>query len=189
MNRFLLIYICCICSTVFFLIQSPPVQADQNDTRLELLFNNLKTSDRLQKASLIEKQIWQIWMEHQNPKVQSSLFKGIEAMQQQIFEQALAHFSLLIQMEPEFEEGWNKRATVLYLMGRFQQSTTDVQRTIELEPRHFGALSGQGLIRMALQDWSGAIDSLEAALRVNPHMPGAFSNLKYARKRLKESLI
>jgi hypothetical protein len=50
------------------------VQADQNDTRLELLFNNLKTSDRLQKASLIEKQIWQIWMEHQNPQVQSSLF-------------------------------------------------------------------------------------------------------------------
>ncbi len=188
MNRFLLFSLFCISSCVIFLIQPPPVQADQNDTRLEELFHNLKTSDSLQKASLFENQIWQIWMEHQNPKVQISLFKGIEAMQQQIFEQALGHFSLLIQMEPEFAEGWNKRATVLYLMGRFQESEADVLRTLELEPRHFGALSGQGLIRMALEDWSGAVQSLEAGLMIHPHMTGTIRNLKYARQKHKESM-
>ena len=164
------------------------MKADQNDLRLEVLFNDLKTSVNMQKASLFEIQIWKIWMEHRNPNVQIPLYLGIEAMKHQKFENALDYFSQLILIEPEFAEGWNKRATVLYLMGRFQESEIDVQRTLELEPRHFGALSGQGLIRMALEDWSGAIQALEAGLRIHPHMTGAINNLKYARKKQKESM-
>ena len=91
-------------------------------------------------------------------------------------------------LEPEFAEGWNKRAPVLYLLGRFQESEADVLRTLELEPRHFGALSGQGLIRMALEDWSGAIQALEAGLMIHPHMTGTIRNLKYARQKHKESM-
>ena len=142
----------------------------------------------MQKAFSFESQIWKIWMEHRNPKVQSSLFLGIEAMKHKKFENALDYFSQLILIEPQYAEGWNKRATVLYLMGRFQESEKDVLRTLELEPRHFGALTGQGLIRMALEDWSGSIQALEAGLRINPHMPGAIQNLKYARKKHKESM-
>jgi len=164
------------------------MKADQKDLRLEELFNDLKTSVSMQKASLFEIQIWKIWMEHRNPKVQSPMFLGIEAMRHQKFKNALYYFSQLILIEPEFAEGWNKRATVLYLMGRLQESEEDVIRVLELEPRHFGALVGQGLIRMAQEDWSGAIQALEAGLRINPHMPGAIKNLKYARKKRKESM-
>ena len=93
----------------------------------------------------------------------------------------------MTEIEPDFTEGWNKRATVFYLMGRFKESEEDALRTLKLEPRHFGAHSGLGLIRMALGDWLGAITALEAALRVNPHMSGAIMNLKYVRKKLNES--
>ena len=162
--------------------------ADQNDPRLELLFKNLKTSLSAQKASFIEINIWEIWMEHRNPKAQNSMILGVKAMNNLQFEKALGHFNLLTEIEPNFAEGWNKRATVFYLMGRFRESEEDVLRTLKLEPRHFGALSGQGLIRMSLEDWSGAISALEAGLRLHPHMPGVIRNLEYVRKRREESM-
>ena len=88
----------------------------------------------------------------------------------------------------EFAEGWSKRATVLYLMGRFQESEEDVLRILELELRHFEHFQGRNWIRMALEDWSGAAQALEAGLRIHPHMSGAIRNLKYARKNQKESV-
>ena len=96
-------------------------------------------------------------MEHRNPRAQSLMFLGIGAMNNQQLGKALAHFNQLTEIEPEFAEGWNKRATVLYLMGRFKESEEDILQTLKLEPRHFGALSGHGLIRMALEDWPGAV--------------------------------
>ena len=161
--------------------------ADQNDPRLELIFKDLKTSVTLQKASSIELQIWKIWMEHDNPKVKSLIFLGNAAMNNQQYGKALEHFRMLTAIEPDFAEGWNKRATVFYLMGRLNESQEDILRTLKLEPRHFGALSGLGLIRMELEDWPGAISALEAALRVNPQMSGVIRNLKYVLKKQRES--
>ena len=111
MIRSLFNSIFCIPLTIFLLLLGSPIMADQNDPRLELLFKNLKTSLSAQKASFIEKNIWKIWMEHRNPKAQSSMFLGIEAMNNQQLGKALAHFSLLTEIEPNFAEGWNKRAT------------------------------------------------------------------------------
>jgi len=188
MNRFLFNSIFCIPLTTVLLVMGSPIMADQNDPRLDLLFKNLKASVSFHKASSVEIQIWKIWMEHRNPRAQSSMFLGIEAMNNQQLGKALGHFNQLTEIEPEFAEGWNKRATVLYLMGRFNESEEDILRTLKLEPRHFGALSGQGLIRMALEDWSGAITVLEAGLRIHPHMSGVIRNLEYVRKKQKESM-
>ena len=93
MNRFLFKHIFYISIIIVFLILVPPMKADQNDLRLEVLFNDLKTSVSIQKASFFEIQIWKIWMEHRNPKVQSSLFLGIEALNHQKFDNALYYFS------------------------------------------------------------------------------------------------
>ena len=71
---------------------------------------------------------------------------------------------------------------------KVEKSLNDISKVLDLEPRHFGALSGQGLIRISLKDWSGAIEVLEEGLKINPHMLGAIMNLKYARKMLKESM-
>ena len=175
-------------SLFFLLLLSSSADADQNDARLAELFRSLKSTENVSKASVFESKIWHIWMEHHDPEVESAMFQGLEAMKLQLFEQAFGHFSLLIKLAPDYAEGWNKRATVLYLMGRFKESEADVLRTLELEPRHFGALSGQGLIRIALQDWTGAIYFLESALKINPHMHGVIMNLKYARQKQKESM-
>ena len=175
-------------SLFFLLLLSASAEADQNDARLAELFRSLKSTENVSKASVFESKIWHIWMEHHDPEVESAMFQGLEAMKLQQFEQAFGHFSLLIKLAPDYAEGWNKRATVLYLMGRFKESEADVLRTLELEPRHFGALSGQGLIRIALQDWTGAIYFLESALKINPHMHGVIMNLKYARQKQKESM-
>ena len=175
--------------SVFFLhLLTAAADADQNDARLAALFRSLKSTESVSRALVFESKIWDIWMEHYDPEVEIAMFQGVEAMKLQQFEQAFSHFSLLIKIAPDYAEGWNKRATVLYLMGRFKESEADVMRTLELEPRHFGALSGQGLIRIALQDWTGAIYFLESALKINPHMHGVIMNLKYARQKQKESM-
>ena len=175
-------------SLFFLLLLSASVDADQNDIRLADLFRSLRSTESVSKASVFESKIWNIWMEHYDPEVESAMFQGVEAMKLQQFEQAFGHFSLLIKLAPDYAEGWNKRATVLYLMGRFNESEADVMRTLELEPRHFGALSGHGLIKIALKDWTGAIYFLESALKINPHMYGVIMNLKYARQKQKESM-
>ena len=187
MKRFLFNSIFCITIIIVFLFLDSPIIADQNDPRLEVFFKDLKTSVTLQKASSIELQIWKIWMEHHNPKVKSLIFLGIAAMNNQQYGKALEHFRMLTAIEPDFAEGWNKRATVFYLMGRFNESQEDILRTLKLEPRHFGALSGLGLIRMELEDWPGAVSALEAALKVHPQMSGVIRNLKYVLKKQNES--
>ena len=173
---------------VFLLLLTSVSNADQNDERLEELFRSLRSTENLRIATVFERKIWHIWMEHHDPEVENAMFQGLEALKLQLFEKAFGHFSLLIKLAPDYAEGWNKRATVLYLMGRFNESESDVVKTLELEPRHFGALSGQGLIRIALEDWTGAIFFLESALKINPHMHGVILNLKYARQKQKESM-
>ena len=175
-------------SLFILLLLSASADADQNDVRLAELFRSLKSTESVNKALVFESKIWHIWMEHYDPEVESAMFQGVKAMKLQQFEQAFGHFSLLIKLAPDYAEGWNKRATVLYLMGRFKESEADVVRTLELEPRHFGALSGQGLIRIALQDWTGAISFLESAMKINPHIHGVIMNLKYVRQKQKESM-
>ena len=179
---------CCLSYLVILLLLSAFAHADQNDSRLVELFSSLKSTESLSTASVFETKIWHIWMEHNDPEVERTMFQGLEALKLQLFEKAFGHFSILIKLAPDYAEAWNKRATVLYLMGRFEDSESDVITTLELEPRHFGALSGQGLIRIALEDWRGAIYFLESALKINPHMHGVFINLKYARQKYKESI-
>ena len=164
------------------------VSADQKDSRLEGLFQNLRNAAGMKEASALENRIWQIWMQHRNPTIQDSLAEGVSAMRRRNYSEALKHFGLLTRIEPEFAEGWNKRATVLYLMGRYGEFEANVHKSLLLEPRHFGALSGMGLIRIARKDWEGAVDALESGLKIHPNMQGALKNLKFARKKQKEPM-
>lgn len=100
-------------------------------------------------------------------------------------ETALDAFDDLVATAPNFAEAWNKRATVYYLMGRLDESVTDIQQTLELEPRHFGALSGLALIYDAVDQPEAAIRSLEAALEINPHLHGSRARIDQLREKLK----
>jgi len=173
----------------FVLLMIPhTVDADQKTPELDQLFLQLKHSKSPSQATSLEKRIWQIWMEHPLPAITTKLIKGTQAMQLQNYDEALKYFSELTRQVPQFAEGWNKRATVLFLMGRFHESSVDVERTLQLEPRHFGALSGKGLILMNLKDWSGAIDAFQRGLKIHPNLPAADRHLQYAKKKQKEEM-
>ena len=175
---------------LFFLFCGNAI-ADTKDREIKLdqLFEQLKKSSNASVAFEIEMKIWNIWSTHPTQKeLTQSLANGSNLMSQGKLEKSYKVFSTIIDVAPNWAEGWNKRATVFYLMGRFNESEEDILQTLKLEPRHFGALSGQGLIRMALEDWSGAITVLEAGMRIHPHMPGVIRNLEYVRKKQKESM-
>ena len=85
---------------------------------------------------------------------------------------------------PDYAEGWNKRATVHYLKGDYSASVIDIERTLALEPRHFGAISGMGLIFMARGDEAGALKAFKEVLKIHPHARGAQFHVEELRKKL-----
>lgn len=164
-------------------------QADQNDPRLDTLFGLLQDEEAEHSARVVEQRIWGVWLESDSPTVSLLLSQGTKAMHERRFEAALQAFNSVVELEPEFAEGWNKRATLYYLMGRYEESIADVEKTLDLEPRHFGALSGLGLIYMQLEDEENALEAYEQALVVNPHLPLAKLEVKRLRKKVRGNRI
>ncbi len=163
--------------------------ADQSDTRLAPLFDILKETKNPLEARLAEQQIWTIWMSSEDATASLLMHKGVEAMAAEDLKGALQIFSKLVEIAPDFAEGWNKRATVLFLLGAYPESIADIDRTLELEPRHFGALSGLGLCNTELDHDEAALDAFERALTVNPHMNGARANAEFLRRRIGDKAI
>jgi tetratricopeptide (TPR) repeat protein len=152
---------------------SAPALADQTDPRLEPLFIELRGVADAAAAAPIEAQIWQIWIEAGDAETDALMKSGMSAMARGDHEAALASFDALIDRSPRFAEAWNKRATIHFVLGQFERSVADIQQTLLLEPRHFGALAGLGLIYDALEQPAAALRSFEAALQINPHLQGA----------------
>lgn len=164
-------------------------RADQNDPRLDGLFQELRVVTGYLKARTLEQQIWQIWAASSNPQVNRLMEDGVVAMATQDYKAALAAFTKVIDLAPDFAEGWNKRATVLWLVGDYEGSLADVDKTLSLEPRHFGALAGLGHINAALERDEEALAAYEKALAVNPHMPGIIASIEQLKQRLKDKEI
>jgi len=98
------------------------------------------------------------------------LADGSSAMMDNKLDAAYDKFTEAIELDPNWAEAWNKRATVLYFMGKYKRSQSDIDKVLELEKRHFGALSGQGLVQTALKNYQKALDSYIEAHKIHPHM-------------------
>ncbi len=157
---------------------SAPAAADQNDPRLDDLFAGLKATGDAREAHEIEQMIWFIWSRSPSAGANLMLRQGTGYMNEGKHEAAQANFDAVVELAPEFAEGWNKRATVRYLMGDYQGSIEDIKRTLALEERHFGALSGLGLIYDSLDEKKAAVEAFRAALEINPHMESISDRLK-----------
>ena len=155
--------------------------ADQTDPRLADLFSRLQTTDDATDAAVAANLIWTIWHQSDDDRINDLMRQGLTQMSSRDYADAVATFSEMIKLDAGFAEAWNKRATVHYLMGDYGASVKDIDRTLELEPRHFGALSGLGLIMVAMENEEAAIAAFEATLAVNPFAAGAEQNLEALR--------
>ena len=158
--------------------------ADQRDPRLEELFIALSEVPDPESALGIEAAIWQIWLDGGDSTLNELMGQGIAAMHANRFRDAAGRFTDLIRAAPAFAEAWHKRATVYYLMDRLEDSVRDIERTLALEPRHFGAISGMGLIFLQRGDEEGALDAFEKVLEIHPHARGAQFHVQRLRERL-----
>ena len=149
------------------------VNAEDRKSELDKLFSQLKNSKNLSSAQIVEKKIWEIWLIHPSDdrrgfRLTELLIQGSRLMNMGELNKAYELFTQIIATEPDWSEAWNKRATVLYLMNRYQSSLDDIKITLTLEPRHFGALSGQALNYIELRQYEKAIESYRAAQKIYP---------------------
>src|SRR5260221_4991298 len=164
-------------------------RADQTDPRLDGLFKQLNQTNDADEARGLESQIWAIWTRSGNDDVNQLMDVGSPAMAAQKYEIALKAFNRIIELAPNFAAGWNKRATLYYLIGNYPASLADIKRTLELEPRHFGALAGLGLVNVELDHDEAALAAFERALAVDPHLDSATKNAEALREKIKQRQI
>lgn len=170
---------------VMWALPITPSVADQNDPRLDRLFSELKLAAGQESADQIASEIWALWRETDDLVAAQALADGIQAMRTRQYRNAYQHFSAVIRQAPAFAEGWNARATVLYLMGAYRESIDDIRETLQREPRHFGALSGLGLIFLHQKQLGPAATAFRDALSINPHLPRIRATIEQLESRQK----
>jgi tetratricopeptide (TPR) repeat protein len=129
----------------------------------------LRDADSVVRA-LAERAMWQVWSRSGDPETDRLFTAGLAEMSQQDGAAAVAAFSRVVERQPDFAEGWNKRATVYYLLGQYEKSLADCDEVMKRNPYHFGALSGYGMIYLQLRDPERALEFFDKALRVNPNL-------------------
>jgi tetratricopeptide (TPR) repeat protein len=129
----------------------------------------LRDDDALVRK-LAERAMWEVWSRSGDASVDRLLASGIEQMGAREGELAVRTFTEVIRRRPDFAEGWNKRATVYYLMGEYQKSLADCDEVMKRNPYHFGALSGYGMIYLQLDQPAKALDYFQRAQKVNPNL-------------------
>jgi tetratricopeptide (TPR) repeat protein len=179
----------CLAGLLLTGVLVPYAQADQNDPRLGDLFMRLHDAENETLAWPIEQQIWQIWLENDNPAFYNQMVTGISQMNSNNLRGAVATYTQLINQAPGYAEAWNKRATLYYLLGDYEASKADIAEVLKLEPYHFGALSGLGLVNLAQKDFLQARTAFNSALEVHPNMEGVRENLKALEQLLNNSVI
>ena len=145
--------------------------SEEREVELNKLFNQLKNNSDASMAFEVEMKIWNIWSTHPSQENLTQLLaNGSNLMTQHKLNKAYETFSKVISLDPNWAEGWNKRATVLYMLGRHEESQEDINEVLKLEKRHFGALSGQGLVQIELKNYERAINSYKEVQKIYPSM-------------------
>jgi tetratricopeptide (TPR) repeat protein len=131
-------------------------------------------------AATAEAMLWRIWCHSGNAEADRIFRVGVDAMQQGKLDEAETEFTRVIDVAPDFAEGWNKRATVRFMRKEFAGSIADCQETLARNPNHFGASSGQGLCHMSLRQCREASVYFRRALEIHPHLDAVRHNLALA---------
>jgi tetratricopeptide (TPR) repeat protein len=154
----------------------------KRDDQLDKLFGDLHQVKTSRDPDKIIADIWQIWGSNDSPTAELLIRQGTAAMNAHEFDAAEKTFIQLIESYPNYAEGWNKRATLYFIMGRYDASLTDIQHVLDLEPRHFGALAGKAAILRAQGHTREALGVLRETLAINPHMASVQQSIKELEK-------
>lgn len=174
----------CISALVSSLFFPTVLYADQTAPELPELFAQLKNTTDPAVARSIEEQIWRHWFIAPDENATVLLSQISQAMSARQYQLALQLCNQLVDSYPDFAEGWNRRATVQYQLNNHAESVADIRETIRLEPRHFGAISGLGLIFLRLKDYPAAIEAFEEVLAISPASQNAKRSIKFVRSEM-----
>jgi tetratricopeptide (TPR) repeat protein len=157
---------------------APPAAPDETAAarakELDALFAALKSTKVEEEADTMVAEIWRLWLQSGNAEVDGQMQRAVLLMGS-MPAMALPILDGIVARLPDWAEGWNKRATVLYLIGEYDRSLADCDRVLALEPRHFGALAGIGLIRTQKDEPREALAAFRKALAVNPFLKERFN--------------
>jgi tetratricopeptide (TPR) repeat protein len=137
---------------------------------LDFLFGALKVAPDEASAKHVEARIWALWMQTPSDTAALLMTRAKAAMDARKLDVAQKLLDAVVKLRPDYVEGWNRRATLYYLRNDYTHSLEDIEQVLVREPRHFGALSGLGMIMRDLGDEKRALDAFRKALAVNPHL-------------------
>ena len=181
MKKFFLIII------LFF--STTTLSANERNAELDKLFLELKKNNP-SLSSKVAQQIWMLWSTHpSDQKLTSILDEGSRLIQDQELNRAIDVFTEAIELDPSWAEAWNKRATVFYMVGEFQKSQNDIDKVLELEERHFGALAGQGMVNIQLKNYDKAKRSYQKAQEIYPAMKSSKVMIEQIEELIKRQSI
>ena len=178
-----------ILTIVILFLSTTTLSANDRDDELDKLFLELKKNIP-SLSSGIAKQIWALWITHPtDQKLTSILDEGSRLIQDQQLNRAINVFTEAIELDPTWAEAWNKRATVFYMVGEFEKSQDDIDKVLELEERHFGALAGQGMVNIHLKNYDKAKRSYQKAQEIYPAMKSSKVMIEQIEELIKRQSI
>lgn len=151
---------------------APPV-ATTREARLDQLFADLKRERNEKAAERIAARISNEWAQSGSASIDLMMQWSQKAIEDQKFDVALDFLDQVVTLQPAFAEGWNRRATAHFMMKNFGKSMSDIDRTLQLEPRHFGALSGLAQIMTITGHKESALEAWQRVLGIYPMLRSA----------------
>jgi tetratricopeptide (TPR) repeat protein len=149
----------------------PRPQRGDRTRNLDFLFGALKAAPDAESAKQVENRIWALWLASGSDTANLLMTRAKAAIDSNDLDLAVELLDALVKIKPDYIEAWNRRATLHYMRKEFSQSMQDIRQVLKLEPRHFGALSGLGMILQEFGDEKRALDVFRRALEINPHLP------------------
>jgi len=149
----------------------PRPQRGDRTRNLDFLFGALKAAPDAESAKQVENRIWALWIASGSDTANLLMTRAKTAIDANDLDLAIELLDAIVKIKPDYVEAWNRRATIHYMRKEFGQSMEDIRQVLIREPRHFGAMSGLGMILQEFGDEKRALDVFRRALEINPHLP------------------
>ena len=154
---------------IFLILLSFNLKADKNSHKLDLYFEELLEVENISKQNVIVGAIWKEWLKSDNAEIEKIMNIMPYFFQTQNYQEAVNALDYVIELDPMFAEGYNKRATIYFMTGEYEKSMKDIKATLSLEPRHFGALDGMSRILIYFGKYDQALKTYDEMKKLMPN--------------------